>query len=322
MAHLERALALALVLAWAPAALAQGRDPAAAEALFTEGRKAFDAGDYAIACARFAESQRLDPAVGTLINLAACSEKLGKLADAWETWQRALRSLPPGDERRAGVEQRAAAIDKKLPRLAIRLSPNAPAGAKVVRDGVTLGSASYGVELPVDPGDHEVTVVAPGHKDKSYKTTLAEGAHEALDVEAGEEESEAAPVALPTEPKPKPAPPPKPQPKPAASSSNRTLGWVLVGVGGAGLALGSASGYLALSKKNTMDDDCETLKGRRVCGPDGLDAADSGKTWATVSTVAFAAGAAALGVGAYVLLTSPPEADTPNGAVIGFRGAF
>ncbi len=321
MAHLERALTLALVLAWTSAALAQGRDPAAAEALFTEGRKAFEAGDYAIACARFAESQRLDPAVGTLINLAACNEKLGKLAEAWETWQRALRALPQGDERRWGVKQRADAIDKKLPRLTIRLSPNAPPGTKVVRDGVTLGSASYGVELPVDPGDHDVTVVAPGRKDKSYKTTLAEGAHESLDVEPGEETNEPAPVAPPPKPKPKPAPAPKPNPV-VSSGSNRTLGWVLVGVGGAGLALGSASGYLALTKKNAMDDDCETLKGRRVCGPDGLDAADSGKTWATVSTIAFAAGAAAMGVGAYVLVTSAPEADTPSGAVVGFRGAF
>ena len=91
---------------------------------------------------------------------------------------------------------------------------------------------------------------------------------------------------------------------------------------GAGLLVGSATGYLALSKKNTMDDDCETQGGRRVCGPDGLDAADTGKTFATVSTIAFAAGAAALGVGAYVLVTTPPEAERPNGAVLGFRGAF
>ena len=89
---MARALVLVALLLAAPSVLAQGRDPAAAEALFTEGRKAFDAGDYRIACARFAESQRLDPAVGTLINLAACNEKLDNLALAWETWQQALRA--------------------------------------------------------------------------------------------------------------------------------------------------------------------------------------------------------------------------------------
>lgn len=319
---MARALVLVALLLAAPSVLAQGRDPAAAEALFTEGRKAFDAGDYRIACARFAESQRLDPAVGTLINLAACNEKLGNLALAWETWQQALRALPPGDERRAGVEQRAKAIDKRIPRLTIELAPGAPEGTEINRDGVRLGRPSLGVELPVDPGDHEIRVVAPGHRDKLYKKKLAEGAHETLTVEAGEKLPEPTAVT----PKPKPESKPKPKPAPAKQlkpeGSSNTLGWVLVGVGGAGLLVGSATGYLALSKKNTMDDDCETQGGRRVCGPDGLDAADTGKTFATVSTIAFAAGAAALGVGAYVLVTTPPEAERPNGAVLGFRGAF
>ena len=38
---MARALVLVALLLAAPSVLAQGRDPAAAEALFTEGRKAF-----------------------------------------------------------------------------------------------------------------------------------------------------------------------------------------------------------------------------------------------------------------------------------------
>src|SRR5215510_5077923 len=82
------------------------RDPATAEALFTEGRKAFDAGRFAEACQKFAESQRLDPGAGTLINLAACREKTGEIALAWAAWKEALDNLRSDDDRRPEVERR------------------------------------------------------------------------------------------------------------------------------------------------------------------------------------------------------------------------
>jgi hypothetical protein len=61
---------------------AASADSAAAEALFREGRDAAKHGDLETACADFAESQRLDPAPGTLLNLAECEEKLGRVASA------------------------------------------------------------------------------------------------------------------------------------------------------------------------------------------------------------------------------------------------
>src|SRR6185295_14702479 len=112
MRALSLLFCLLAALCSSPVARAQARDPAAAEALFSAGREAFEKGDYATACPKFEESHRLDPGAGALINLAACREKLGKLASAWESWQQALRWLGPDDERRAGVEQRAAASQK------------------------------------------------------------------------------------------------------------------------------------------------------------------------------------------------------------------
>src|SRR6185436_984215 len=104
-------------IAWHGVALAQAGDPAAAEALFAAGRAAFDAGDYDSACAKFAESQRLDPAAGTLTNLAACNERRGRLASAWENWREALSLLRSDDDRRPGVEKRMAELEARLPRL-------------------------------------------------------------------------------------------------------------------------------------------------------------------------------------------------------------
>jgi hypothetical protein len=300
-------------------AIAEPRDPAAAELLFREARKALDAGRTEEACSKFAESQRLDPAPGTLINLAACREKLGQLASAWETWQQALRTLPPQDERRPGVEGRAAALESRVPRLEIRLAEGAPPDAKVVRDGIELGPAALGLPIPVDPGLHRVEVRAPGRAAKSYEVTVAESETKALVVDAG--------AALPPETQPAVTPPPKkpPPPKPVrpeperTASDDGTLGWIVLGVGAAGIVVGSVAGLLAIQKKNEMEDDCTSAGEGFECGDRGFDAADSGKTFATVSTIAFAVGAVGVGLGGYLVLSSDSGSET---AFVGLKGAF
>src|ERR1041384_7022387 len=76
------ATVLAAVVACPKAARAEPDSVAAAETLFREGREAVKRADYAVACPKFQESQRLDPAIGTLLNLALCEESWGGLADA------------------------------------------------------------------------------------------------------------------------------------------------------------------------------------------------------------------------------------------------
>ena len=60
---------------------------AAAEALFNQAHAAMSAHDYDTACQRFAESNRLDPAVGTLLNLGVCEAARGRVATAWELFR-------------------------------------------------------------------------------------------------------------------------------------------------------------------------------------------------------------------------------------------
>ena len=290
---------LALGIFLADPCQAQKRDAAAAELLFQEGRKASEAGDFESACPKFEESQRLDPGAGTLVNLARCYEKLGRIASAWDRWSQALRLLRRGDERRPAVQRHLDAAAARLPRLTVRLSPDAAPGARVVRDGIELRSASLGLPLPVDPGARTIEVVASGYEPKTFTIEVEEGKTSEIVVTTGPKAKAAAPV---------PAPSPKEKAQPvsprASKSSSPVLGYVVGGLGIAGIGLGSATGIIAIKKKNDVDADCDRDEsGALFCGPAGLSAADKGSTMSTVSTIGFAVGAAGLGLGLYLVLS-------------------
>jgi hypothetical protein len=276
------------------AALASSGD---AEAAFRAGRKAMQAGDYATACARFAESERLEPAPGTLLNLADCEEHSGHLVAAHEHFGLAASGFPRGDARRTLALQRESGVEKRLVRLTLRLAPSAPEGT-VVRDGDTvLPGSALGSSRLVDPGPHVVVVAATGHADHPYALTLREGDQVEQTLEPGDVSAPGAPPAPPTA-VPVPAPvEPGPPAAPAASQTRRTIGYVVGGAGVAGLALGTVAGILALDRASTVKDHCPDL----ACDSQGLDAASQGKWLAPTSTAAFIAGAALLAGGAYLV---------------------
>src|SRR5450432_3403221 len=76
------ALPIGLATMAAPS-FARADDSAAAQALFDQGKKAMAALNYAEACPKLEESYRLQEALGTLLNLADCYQRQGKLASAW-----------------------------------------------------------------------------------------------------------------------------------------------------------------------------------------------------------------------------------------------
>jgi hypothetical protein len=89
-------------------------------------------------------------------------------------------------------------------------------------------------------------------------------------------------------------------------STQRTLGWVALGVGGAGLTVGGIFGILGLSDKSDLEASCPD----RRCEPDQYDALDSYETKKTISTVAILGGAALGATGVVLLLTAPDGASS------------
>lgn len=288
----------------APCALAQGGDRAAAEALFEKGRTAMDKGDYATACAAFEESNRLDPAPGTLFNQADCEEKRGHLATAWQLFDLAISKIPETDERRESVQDRADSLKARLPHLTITLGPGAPPDSKVMRDQFEVRPVTFGVSIPVDPGAHTIIVTAPGRAESRVAVQLAEGESKEIAVEPG-------PAAGATVASTGPA---QADTSPKGHFNKRTAGYVIGGIGVAGIGTALVLGAVALGKKSTVNQHCDATT--RVCdSPEGLDAASSGSTIATVSTVSFIVGAAATGLGVYFVLTSNDGDKTSVGAI-------
>jgi len=92
------AFALFATFAGALPATAQS-ERAASVALFDEGRAALQRGDLAVACSKFQESNRLDPAVGTAFNLANCEEQRGRTSTAWALFREVAARMKPDDPR-------------------------------------------------------------------------------------------------------------------------------------------------------------------------------------------------------------------------------
>lgn len=297
------------------AAVARADDGGAAQALFDKAVAELEAGRFDAACPGFAESQRLDPRPGTLFALADCESAQGKIASALGHYHEYLGWVSRlAEDQRARHEERVGlaraqveALQSKVPTLLLALSPSAPAGMVVERDGVVLQGAALGVALPIDPGEHVVVSRAPGVPDERLTVSMGVGDSKSIELPF-----------RPTAPPPT-APPPtlpeqtafvaEPKAPPAGADDNgesqRTLGYVAGGLGLAGLVVGSVTGVLVLDRKATVDREC---KGH-VCSKEGKKAADSGQTLAAISTVAFAVGIAGATTGVALILTAPDDRD-------------
>lgn len=63
------------------------RDPVAAERYFTEARSLLSSGQVEQACALLQKSMDADPALGTMLNLGDCNEKLGNIPAACNAYR-------------------------------------------------------------------------------------------------------------------------------------------------------------------------------------------------------------------------------------------
>lgn len=295
------------MLASSPAAAqdaSNASNAAAAEALFRDGRALYDQGKYPEACAKFAESERLDPAPGTLLNLGGCYEKNGQTASAWATFKEAVAAAHV--KGRADWEDlartRAAALEPKLSRLTVAVASKAD-GLAVTRDGSNVGTAEWGTPIPVDPGSHVVDAQAPHRKPF----------HQSVDVPAGGASITVTVAEL--DPADEESGPPAPETH-SSGSTQRTIGLVVGGLGIVGLGIGTAFGFVAMGKENdATQHHCDASD---HCDAQGVQLGKDAQSAATASTIAFVVGGVALAGGLVLYLTAPKDTSAPT---VGLRAS-
>ena len=103
------------VLVAMPASAQSTSDKAAAQALFDDAGKLAASNNWAAACPKYAESDRLDSGIRVKLYLADCYEHAGRTARAWEMFKEAEEYARKGGDNRASVAHQRA--DKLAPRL-------------------------------------------------------------------------------------------------------------------------------------------------------------------------------------------------------------
>jgi serine/threonine-protein kinase len=309
-------------------------DKAAAEALFDQGVSLLRNHQYKEACEKLETSQKIDPAVGTLLYLGECYERLGRTASAWAMFREAssLAQTNGQGDRAKIASQRAERLEPDLAYLTVNVPPDARVPGLVIRRGNDVVKPElFGVSIPTDPGEIKVEASAPGYQPFSQSVSVAarersEASVPVLDPIPAEPPAEIQPAVA------EPAssahgPPPSVEPVRYVTDPS-PVSYVLAGAGLLGIGVGSFFGVKAIQRNHdaTRDYGCS---GSICTDPRGLDVTDEARRAARVSNIAFAAGGVLLASGVILYLSAPRHPEravllTPSqaGASLSLRRSF
>jgi serine/threonine-protein kinase len=279
---------------------------AMAEVLFRDGTSLTRQGRHVEACRRFEGSQQLDPALGTILYLADCYDRIGRTASAWVWFVQARELAHSNDqpERELIASRRAADLERRLSRVRIQVAPGAQiAELSIQMNGVVVPSSSFGVPIPVDPGRLYVRASAPGRFPWYQTIYVGQRASERTVVvpplsrsaAQGSDGSQAASSELGV----RPGPP-------------RWVGYALGGGGLVGLGTAAVLGIRAHDLDQRSQAECDG----NTCNGEGKSLRDRAFGAATGSTIAAVAGGALIAAGVTWLIFVPAPSEAGQTRVL------
>jgi hypothetical protein len=309
-----------LLLAAPAAAQVSDADRATARMLAQQGQEALESQDWAVAAERFARADALVHAPTLMLGQARAEVGRGRWIAALELYSRILREgVPAGSPAPWGkalqdAQKELAAFEPRVPAAVIELKGAGAATAKVSIDGTPVPAAAIGVNRPVDPGKRTLRAEAEGYAPVEVVMTFTERKVEKVTLQIDQ------PRATPSD-----ASPPAPPPAAPQSSPLKTIGFVGIGVGGAGLIMGAVTGAMALSKHGQLAQTC----------PNGhctgqQSAIDSYNLVGNLSTAGFVAGGILAATGVVLVIVAPKDpapkqawlAPTIGAGYAGLQGMF
>jgi hypothetical protein len=309
-------------------------DKAQARKLGVEAFAAVDAKDFVTAEGLFARAIDLYPAPTLRVGRARVLVQLGRLVAASEEYRLVIaRTAERSDPTSFAAAQKDAQKDLEalLPRIAhlvIQLGPIAAAvkPPAVVRvDDQDFKNSALGLERPVDPGVHKLTVSSADGALARKEVTLAEGEHAQVRLELPAQASpvQLASAASKTGPKAPNATPEKAPLAPAAaepSASSFSQGTVIAAVTTGVLALGAiATGIVAFKQRSEFVDKNDG----DLPAEDKRELRRKAMTWSTVNTIVTAGAVVGAGVTILVWRLQPETPADPQGAwSFGLGGRF
>ena len=294
----------------------------AARALGLSGIEAYQAGRYDAASDKLEKAYALInvPSLG-LWSARALAKRNLLVEAANRYFEVASLQLPQGDaqvQRQAQLDAQAdlEQLRPQIPRLIIQVDGAEASDVALAIDGHALASSIIGKPRIINPGSHLI---------EAHVASLHESA--SVEMTPGKEQT----IVLDFSPSPrKPVASPSQQPGQAADSSassgstRRTLGWIGVGAGGVGVALGSVMGGLAAGKRSSLKSSgaCTAT----VCPTEKQSEVASLNTFRNVSSIGFIAGGVLASTGIVLLLTAPSSehrlAAVVSGEAVTLTGRF
>jgi len=306
----RRRLCLGAVAASLLFATAAHADPTAADremarTMMDQGFDLKRKGDLKEALKRFKAADEIMHVPTTALPLAQVQADLGLLVEARDTLAGSLRRTPekPNDPQvfktaRAEGEKLDASLAQRVPALTITLKdlPSGDTPALDV-DGIEVPPDAVGLPRPVDPGHHVVKVKSK-HSQGQAEVDVKEAEQKTLEV--------ALTVVAEPEPEPRQAAPQQQSEEPTEpvkSHSPTVLTWIGIGLAGAGVATGTVTGIMSLSKKSDLQNECPN----GICGPQQHSDYQAANTFALVSTIGFAAAGAGAALAVITLVVGHEE---------------
>ncbi len=174
------AIFAAVTLAAATAGAQTEEELERARVAFQEGDAAEQAGDCKTAVEKFTSALQVKETAQLHLRVGRCQEKIGQLQAAMSSYAKG-QSLAGGDQALLELARKMrSGLEPRIPRLTVRM-PDAPPGATVTLDGANY--SSFGVDTPLDPGEHVVRAEAPGRAPFEAKVDLQESERREVTVD-------------------------------------------------------------------------------------------------------------------------------------------